>query len=72
MNERLKELMIEAGKTIPGNKHIDADFCQKFAQLVVLECIDVFGKDLPEPGDSRMAEVIDRICNVAEHFAIER
>jgi hypothetical protein len=71
MNERITELMIEAGKTIPGNKHIDADFANKLAGLVVLECMDVFGRDLPEPGDGRMTEVIDRICRVAEHFGVE-
>jgi hypothetical protein len=72
MNKRITELMIEAVKTIPGDKHIDADFCNKFAGLIVLECMDVFGKDLPEPGiDGRMTDVIDRICNVAEHFGVE-
>jgi hypothetical protein len=40
MNERIAELMIEAGKTIPGDKHIDADFCNKFAELIVQECAD--------------------------------
>ena len=39
MNERITELMLEAGKTIPGDKHIDADFCNKFAELIVRECI---------------------------------
>ena len=39
MNERITELMIDAGKTIPGEKHIDADFCNKFAELIVRECI---------------------------------
>jgi hypothetical protein len=38
MNERITELMIEAGKTIPGDKNIDADFCEKFAELIVREC----------------------------------
>ena len=41
MNERIIELMLEAGKTIPGDKHIDADFCAKFAELIVRECIDI-------------------------------
>jgi hypothetical protein len=41
MNERITELMIEAGKTIPGDKHIDADFCNKFAELIVRECCDL-------------------------------
>jgi hypothetical protein len=40
MNKRITELMLEAGKTIPGDKHIDADFCEKFAELIVRECID--------------------------------
>ena len=39
MNERIRELMLEAGKTIPGDKHIDADFCAKFAELIVQECV---------------------------------
>jgi hypothetical protein len=38
MNERIQELMLEAGKTIPGDKHIDADFCKKFAELIIEEC----------------------------------
>jgi hypothetical protein len=71
MNERIAELIIEAGKTIPGDKHIDADFANKLAGLVVAECMDVFGQDLPEPGDGRMTEVVNRICRVAEHFAVE-
>lgn len=41
MNEKIKQLMIEAGNTIPGDKHIDADFCEKFAELVVKECANV-------------------------------
>ena len=41
MNQRITELMLEAGKIIPGDKHIDADFCEKFAELIVKECADV-------------------------------
>jgi protein-tyrosine-phosphatase len=41
MNERIIELMLEAGKTIPGDKHIDTDFCKKFAELIVKECAKV-------------------------------
>ena len=48
MNERIRNLMIEAGKTIPGDKQIDADFCEKFAELIVRECIDVVGDVLPD------------------------
>ena len=42
MNQRIAELMVEAGKTIPGDKHIDADFCNEFAELIVEECSDLF------------------------------
>ena len=40
MNQQITELMLEAGKTIPGDKHIDADFCEKFAELIVQECAE--------------------------------
>ena len=75
MNKRITELMLEAGKTIPGDKHIDADFCEKFAELIVRECM-------------RMCEVtemsfVTHECDVeasgaitvkqfiAEHFGVE-
>ena len=71
MNQQITKLMIEAGQTIPGDKHIDADFCNKFAGLIVLECMEVFSRDLPEPGDGKMPEIINRVCDVAEHFGVE-
>ncbi len=37
--------MIEAGKTIPGDKHIDADFCEKFSELIVRECASLVVDD---------------------------
>ena len=40
MNQRITELMLEAGRTIPGDKNIDADFCKKFAELIVKECAE--------------------------------
>jgi hypothetical protein len=46
MNKRIQELMIEAGKTIPGDKHIDADFCKKFAELIVKECIGILETEI--------------------------
>jgi hypothetical protein len=56
MNERITELMIEAGKTIPGNKHIDADFCNKFAELIIRECADVVHKRV---GPKSALDVLD-------------
>ncbi len=80
MNDRIKELAEQAGITTnldtdyfekDINKWVDY-YSEKFAELIVLECMDVFGKDLPEPAiDGRMTDVIDRICNVAEHFGVD-
>jgi 8-oxo-dGTP pyrophosphatase MutT (NUDIX family) len=73
MNERIRELMEEAGFTVE-NGHIQSlayKQTEKLVELIVVECMDVFGRDLPEPGDGRITEVIDRICNVAEHFGVD-
>ena len=86
MNERIKQLALRANiqyvvKISDDNKDIMCVECdngfptakqfEKFAELIVAECIEVFGRDLPEPGDGKMLEVINRICNVAEHFGVE-
>jgi hypothetical protein len=64
MNKRIQELMIEAGKTIPGDKHIDADFCKKFAELIIKECSEVAGCNAHVSG----FELGDLIKN---HFGVE-
>lgn len=74
MNERIRELAEQAMITIPAAEgslsHTYFDK-EKFAELIVAECMEVFSKDLPEPGDGRMLEVINRVCNVADHFGVE-
>ena len=48
MNDRIKEILAETGYLIPGetgylisgDKFIDFDFCQKFAELIVQECLE--------------------------------
>jgi hypothetical protein len=73
MNERIRECWIKAARedSDPDNWDTQEQFIERFAGLIVLECMDVFGRDLPEPGDGRMTEVVDRICRVAEHFGVE-
>ena len=80
MNERIRELAEQAGFQINPLKGMifleglnpTADLkLEKFAELIVAECMEVFSKDLPEPGDGKMLEVINRVCNVAEHFGVE-
>jgi hypothetical protein len=76
MNERIKHCLYQAGLTAQGCWDELDDYAkqgiEKFAELIVAECMEVFSKDLPEPGDGRMLEVVDRVCNVAEHFGVEQ
>jgi CTP:phosphocholine cytidylyltransferase-like protein len=51
MNERIKELAVEAGytKDMFGVGHWDMPECKKFAELIVRECIDTaFHKGHPD------------------------
>lgn len=78
MNERIKELMTQSGmiseSSIPGmvvTTNMSLKTAEKFAELIVAECIDVFSKDLPEDS-SKMLEVVNRVCNVADHFGFKK
>ena len=81
MNERLKELdkqavdyalsVCDANGVYQGKEYLSV-VKERFAELIVAECMEVFSKDLPEPGDGKMLEVINRVCNVAEHFGVEK
>jgi len=64
MNERIKQLAIEADIMAPTWNHVPLGY-QKFAELIVRECADVgaFGQG---PTDS---ELIKR--GVLEHFGVE-
>jgi predicted house-cleaning noncanonical NTP pyrophosphatase (MazG superfamily) len=67
MNERIQELMLEAGKTIPGDKHIDADFCKKFAELIVRECSEFARQHNLEKADR--SHMIHKA--IKEHFGVK-
>ena len=68
MNQRLQELLQQSTEDILGVPIVNQ---KKFAELIVAECIEVFSKDLPKEGDGKMLEVVNRVCNVAEHFGVE-
>ena len=80
MNERIRELAEQAGSTHKqslGVYQFYSDELEKFAELIVAECMEVFSKDLPDPTSpdyqlGTLNEVINRVCNVAEHFGVER
>ena len=77
MNERIRELMLEAGKTIPGDKHIDADFCEKFAELIVRECYEhcrgqILDKEVADTNELTYNDAVGDCANgLLQHFGVE-
>ena len=66
MNERIRELAEQAGMNIVDDKFSTyGRFAEKFAELIVAECIKLNGKELAMPGHSRMVDVY------CEHFGIK-
>lgn len=67
MNERIRELLKQStnppwdGEQGPMNEFN----LEKFAELIVAECIKLNGKELAMPGHSRMVDVY------CEHFGIK-
>ena len=70
--EQIKEYVSKNPTGIAGNSKELSEMVNHFAVLIVAECMEVFSKDLPEPGDGKMLEVINRVCNVAEYFGVEQ
>ena len=70
MNERIKELAVQAGytKDMFGIGHWDMPECKKFAELIVQECAEVIFKTPVEYLEiDAMHRVRDR---VKEHFGV--
>jgi hypothetical protein len=77
MNELIKKLANESGyylydltethgiKTVETDSKDEWITLEKFAELIVAECIKLNGKELAMPGHSRMVDVY------CEHFGIE-
>jgi len=45
MNEKIKELMLEATKDMPETYYWPGQYVEKFAELIVRECIGVYNDD---------------------------
>jgi hypothetical protein len=81
MNERIKELAEQAGytKDMFGVGHWDMPECQKFAELIVRECISVVDKLVP-PGYEDYPDYKDQVersfriecvAEIKKHFGVE-
>ncbi len=69
MNERIRELMQQAGTDTSG-KWMGVDHAEKFAKLIVRECIEqVFYTIEDEEQDNISGSIRDRI---KQHFGVEK
>ena len=80
MNERIKELAIQAGLSHMPSNYPDmadlykgADFeLEKFVELIVRECAEVSENDVTD-GDACCTNTADRIARqIRKHFGIEK
>lgn len=65
MNERIKELMQQAGTDTSG-KWMGVDNAEKFAELVVRECIELNKRELAFNAFERM------LNRYQEHFGVDQ
>jgi hypothetical protein len=81
MNKRIKELAEQAGytKDMFGVGHWDMPECQKFAELIVRECVGIVNKIVP-PGYEDYPDYRDQIeqsfrkecaTEIKKHFGVE-
>ena len=72
MNDRIRELLEEAHRQTKGgiyNGHL-SDWTEKFAELIVRECIDIAQDRANFPGFPPN-DVNDIIDEIKEHFGVE-
>jgi hypothetical protein len=69
MNERIQQLAEQAGykKDMFGVGHWDMPECQKFAGLIVSECMDVL-----DPGENQVIARFQARQWLAEHFGVDK
>jgi hypothetical protein len=67
MNERILELADKAVEDMPsGPWNIPDEFCKKFAELIVKECMNVL-----DPGEHQLIARFQARKWLAEHFGVE-
>jgi hypothetical protein len=67
MNERIQELAREADKLWDGASPEDPEWCEKFAELIVRECMDIVSEiPMIDNGHPHPA------WKIKEHFGVEQ
>ena len=65
MNERIEKMMLEATKDIPQGYYVPPQYFEKFAELIVKECMKLNSKELSITAIERLLPLY------AEHFGVE-
>lgn len=65
MNERIKLLADKAIEDMPGAWNIPDEFCEKFAELIVAECMKLNSTELSITAIERLLPLYE------EHFGVE-
>ncbi len=73
MNQRLEDLMYQAGLTAQGSwdsmDPYDQQAIERFAELIVQECVRYFNEDYERDFDSLWREDLSR--GIKQHFRVE-
>ena len=73
MNQRLEDLMYQAGLTAQGSwdsmDPYDQQAIERFAELIVQECVRYFNEDYERDFDSLWREDLSR--GIKQHFGVE-
>ena len=80
MNERFEQMMLEATKDMPQGYYVPGEYFQKFAELIVKECIDIVTPTEHHQvwaqsylgGVDGLELLDDKVQKVKEHFGIDR
>lgn len=72
MNERIEELMKQAGTDSSG-KWMGVEHAEKFAELIVQECIQTIQMGITRDGHNteKYLRSIKHIKQIKEHFGVE-
>jgi hypothetical protein len=71
MNELIENLSDQAAEDMPGAWEIPDEFCEKFAELLLDQCIGVLNKRYAGDNNREDMEVRRCIEDVKKHFGIE-
>ena len=70
MNERIKELALQVQRTeMPGVLFAHPEFVEKFAELIVAECLDIVEGEDDGSADTKSVRLA--MIRIKQHFGVE-